>query len=65
MSLKNFDESPENMPSKCWNNNNSCIRTINVTTFKDTLLFTNTKSAIDNSEEITIKNIILYRNGYI
>ncbi len=65
MSLQNFDESPENMPSKCWNNYNSCIRMISVITYKDTLLFTNTKSLIDHSEEITIRNIILYRNGYI
>jgi len=53
------------MPSKCWNNYNSCIRMISVITYKDTLLFTNTKSLIDHSEEITIRNIILYRNGYI
>ncbi|CAD8201365.1 unnamed protein product [Paramecium octaurelia] len=64
MSINNYDDE-ETILQRCWNDQTTCIRNISVRTFKDSLQFTNAKAKNDNSEEINIKNIIIYRNQQI
>lgn len=64
MSINDYDNE-ETILKKCWNDQYTCIRTLSVTTYRDSLLFTNQKASNDASEEITIRNIILYSNQSI